>query len=201
MMSISHTKRPPPTWWSNRWRPRWTHDHWKILAKSSQWCQYPILKTAKVESTHVTLKVAREWGPRVSDTLDISEQTDNNSSPWSTRNSQSSWTYGPTYVLPYVDHKLPHEPFSSLNRWRRSPSTIITSHRLIVCIMSLHIWQIGWLVVSMLSYPWPWRSQDIHQVSKSDICHDTMTNHHLTRYRRSDNSRQEQISTQSINDE
>ena len=36
---------------------------------------------AMVKSVHVTLKVAHEWGFHVSDTLDISEQTDNNLSP------------------------------------------------------------------------------------------------------------------------
>ena len=37
----------------------------------------------------------------------------------------------------------------------------ITSHQLIVCIVSLHKSQIGCPTVSMLSYPWPWRPQDI----------------------------------------
>ena len=174
-MSISYTKQPLPTWWSNQWQSRWTRDHWKISVRSSRWCQYPILKTAKVKSMHATRKVAREWGPRVSDTLGISEQTGNNSSPWSTRNSQSSWSYGPTYALTYVVRRLAHEPFLSLDRQRHGLSTIITSHQLIVYIMSRHKSWIGWPTISMLSYPWLWRPQDIRQVLESDKCHDTMT--------------------------
>ena len=38
-------------------------------------------KMVMVKSVHVTLKVAREWGPHVSSTLDISKQTGNNLSP------------------------------------------------------------------------------------------------------------------------
>ena len=200
-MSISHMRWAPPTWWSNQWRPGWTHDHWKISVKSSRWCQYPIQKMVMVKSVHVTQKVAREWGPRVSDTLGISEQTGNNSSPWSTRNSQSSWSYGPTYALTYVVRRLAHEPFLSLDRQRHGLSTIITSHQLIVYTTSHHKSQIRRPTILMLSYPWPWWPQDIRQVSKSDICHGTMANHHLTLYHRADNNRQEQISTRSIKGE
>ena len=89
------------------WRPRWTHDHWKISAKSSQWYQYPILKMAMVKSMRVALKVACEWGPRVSDTLDIFEQTDNSLSPWSTKNSQASWSYGLTICPPICGPQTP----------------------------------------------------------------------------------------------
>ena len=53
----------------------------------------------------------------------------------------------------------------------------------------------------MLFYPWPWQPQDIHQVSKSDICHGTMANHHLTLSRQSNNNKREQISTRSIKGE
>ena len=199
-MSISHTKQPPPTWWSNRWRPRWTHDHWKTSAKSSQWCLYSILKMAMVKSLHVTLKAAHNWGPHVSGTQDISKQTGNSLSSWSTRNSRSSWSYGLTYAFSCVVHRLPHEPLSSLDQQRRGLSTIVTSHQRIVCTMSPHISQTRWLTVSMLFYPWSWRPQDIHPVSESDICDDTMANHRLFPYHRSDNNRQEQISTRSIND-
>ena len=200
-MSILHMKQPPPTWWSNRWWPRWTHDHWKTSAKSSQWCWYPILKMTMVKSMHVTLKVAREWGARVSGTLDIFEWTGNSLSPWSTRNSQSSWSYGLTYALPYVVHKLPYEPLTSLDRWRHDPSTIITSHRLIVYIMSRHISQIGWPTVSMLSYPWPWRPRDIRQVSETGICHGTKVSHQQTLSYQSSNNKQELILTQSVKGE
>ena len=69
-----------------------------------------------VKLVHVTLKVAHEWGLHVSDTLDIFEQTSNSLSPWSIKNSQSSWSYGLTYAILYVVHRLPHEPLSSLDQ-------------------------------------------------------------------------------------
>ena len=152
-MLILHMKRPPPTWWSNWWQPRWTYDHWKTSKKSSQWCRYPILKMAMVKSIHVTPKTTREWGLHVSDTMDIFEQTGNNPSPWLTRNSQSSWSYGPTYALPYVVRRLPHEPLSLLDLQKHDLSTIVASRQLIICIMSHHKSQIGRPTISMLSYP------------------------------------------------
>ena len=174
-MWISHMRWPPLTWWKNWRQPRWTHDHWKTSTKSSQWCRYPILKMTMVKSTHVTPNAAREWGSRVSNTLSISKQTGNNLFSWSTRNNQSSWSYGPTYALSYVVRRLPHEPLSSLNRQKRDLSIIITSHQLIVCTMSHHKSRIRRPTVSMLSYPWLWRPQDIRQVLESDKCHDAMT--------------------------
>ena len=42
---------------------------------------YETASTHMVKSMHVTLKVAREWGLHVSNTLDIFEQTDNSLSP------------------------------------------------------------------------------------------------------------------------
>ena len=163
-MSMLHMKQPPPTWWSNWWQPRWTHDHWKTLAKSSQWCRYPILKMVMAKSMHVAPRATHEWGPHVSDTRDISKRIGNNLSSWSTRNSQSSWSYGPAYVIPYVVRRLPHEHLSSLDQQRRGLSTITTSHQLIIYIMSHHKSWIGWPTASILSYPWPWWPQDIHQV-------------------------------------
>ena len=60
---------------------------------------------AMVKLVHVTLKVASEWGLHVSDTLDISEQTSNSPSQWSTKNNQSSWSYELIYALSYVVRK------------------------------------------------------------------------------------------------
>ena len=53
--------------------------------------------------------------------------------------------------------------------------------------MSLHISQIGQPTVSMFSYPWPWRPQDMHQVSETGICHGTKVSHHLNLPRQSRN--------------
>ena len=154
-----------------------------------------------VKLVHVTLKVAHGWGSHVFGTLDISEQTGNNLSPWSTKNSQSSWSYGLTYALPYVVHRLLHEPLLSLDRQRRALDTIITSHQLIICTMSRQKSEIGWPTVLMLSYLWSWWPPDMHQVSKTGICHGTKANHHLTLPHQSNNSRQKKISTQSVNGE
>ena len=72
-----------------------------------------------------------------------------------------------------------------------------------------YISQTEWLIVSMLSYPWLWRPQDICQVLETDICqvletdicHGTKANHHPTLLNQSSNNRQELISTQSVKGE
>ena len=161
---------------------------------------FPIMSIPHTENGHGEVSACNSEGgtwmrSHVSDTLDISKQTGNNLSPWSAKNSQSSWSYGLTYVLPYVVHILSHEPLSSLDRQRCGPSTIIISHLSIVYTMSLHKSQIKWPTISILSYPWPWQPQDMHKVLETGICHGTKVSHHQTLPHQSSNSRQEQIST------
>ena len=67
----------------------------------------PILKMVMAKLVNVTLKVVCEWGPHVSDTLDIFEQTDNSLSPWSTKNSQASWSYRLTICPPICGPQTP----------------------------------------------------------------------------------------------
>ena len=152
------------------------------------------------KSVHVTLKEAHEWGPRESGTLDIFEQTSNSLSPLSTINSQFSWSYGLTYVLTCVVHRLPYELISSRSAeaWSRHNSNIPSTDRLYK--VSPQITN-RLLTVSMPSYPWSWRPQDVHQVSETGICHGTKANHHPTLPHQSNNNRQELISTQSVKDE
>ena len=67
--------------------------------------------------------------------------------------------------------------------------------------MSRHISQIERPTVSMLSYPWLWRPQDMRQVSETGICHGTKVSHHQTLSHQANNIKQELISTQSVKSE
>ena len=67
----------------------------------------------------------------------------NSLSPWSTRNSQSSWSYELTYGLPCVVHKLPHEPLSftrSVEAWSRHNSNIPSANRLYKVLSQIMNW-------------------------------------------------------------